>query len=227
MEYWLTALLPALVLGLHLWEQHGVLAWPLVNRSLLPPQVYTVIGQVGGGLIELPIGMARPSIAWQPVHQQPTFGGMAENAAIFWPPGFRKRLSNGFIAFLRRVTRDPDRNYSYTPAQLDSLRAEGFRWVVLDRQLVDSEAKRAQEMLGKERVNAEDLVFRTTASMTARLGDPTAAEGALLVWDLEKQATPPAALAVDPEGLRTRSWPTEDMPAYEQHLRELGRIEGP
>lgn len=221
--------IPMLLVLATMVEQSKNLAFPLLHRDFTPPEAYAWIGQVQGGLIELPIGLSRVSVAWQAVHRQPTWGGMGENAKVLWPPGFERRQKNSFIRFLKAVTRDPDnaKTMKFEESDRIALQREGFRWVVLDRQLVDSEAKRAQEMLGKERVNAEDLVFRTTASMTARLGDPTAADGALLVWDLEKQATPPAGLRVDPEDLNIRSWPTEDMPEYERHLRELGRVEGP
>ena len=88
-------------------EQHRHLAFPLLHRNLEAPALYGVIGGEGGALIELPIGLARDSIAWQAFHKQPTFGGMAENAPVFWPPGFKNRLRNTFIKRLRQATRAP------------------------------------------------------------------------------------------------------------------------
>ena len=131
--------LPLFLLGLNMVEQHRVLAFPLLSRDLTPPRVYRVIHDLGGGLIELPIGMSRPSIAWQPVHQQVTFGGMAENAPVFFPAGYKQRLGNSFINFLRTVTRDPSRQRSYSEQSQKALVDEGFRWVVLNRQMVDSD----------------------------------------------------------------------------------------
>ena len=85
-------LVPFVVVGLNLVEQHRHLAFPLLHRNLEAPALYGVIGGEGGALIELPIGLARDSIAWQAFHKQPTFGGMAENAPVFWPPGFKLSL---------------------------------------------------------------------------------------------------------------------------------------
>ena len=221
--------IPMLMVLATMVEQSENLAFPLMHRDFTPPQVYTWIREHEGGLIELPIGLSRISVAWQVVHRQPTWGGMGENAKVLWPPGFEKRQKNSLIRYLKAVTRDPINAETMNVNDIDriSLQREGFRWVVLDRQLVDSEARRAEEMLGKERVNSDTLVFRSTDALVKRLGQPAAADGALLVWDLEGGADAPPALRVDAADLNTRSWPTDDMPEYEKHLRELGRIEGP
>lgn len=211
------------LLALNLAEQHRHLAWPLLHRDLSPPPVYTWIGDQGGALIELPIGLARISIAWQAVHEQPTFGGMAENASIFWPEGYRRRLQNTFIRALRKVTRDPSEPLSFNDNERRALQAEGFRWVVLDRHLMDSDLHR-WAYGGRGEGDREGAPFLAQQRIIDALGPPVAVDGALVVWDLSGAGEAPPALQPTEAGLTTRSWPTDDMPAYEAHLRELGRI---
>ena len=215
--------LPLALCALNLAEQHRHLAWPLLHREFVPPAVYEHIGEQGGGLIELPVGLARISIAWQAVHEQPTFGGMAENASIFWPEGYRKRLRNSFIRALKLVTRKPDQPLSYKETELRALQAEGYRWVVLDRHLMDSDLHRwAYGGRDEERADAP---FLAQAQITAALGPPVAVDGPLVVWDLVGGSPVPESLQPTDAGLTTRTWPLDDMPAYEAHLRELGRFE--
>jgi hypothetical protein len=218
-------LVPALLVGLGMVEQHRVLAFPLMSRDLTPPQVYRVIGQHGGGLIELPVGMARASIAWQPVHGQPTFGGMAENAPVFHPPGFRARLANSFILYLRRVTRDPDRSFAYQPEDLQALRDEGFRWVVMDRQLVGSEISRGSFSRRMPPQVVARAPFYAQDNLSSHLGPPVMAEERLLVWDLVGGAQVPPELVPTAEDLQVRSWPEKEMPEYEALMRARGRIQ--
>ncbi len=230
-----TALAAVLVLGGALAEQHHNLAFPLVTRSLPVPAVYTELRAREGALIELPLGLARISIAYQPVHEQPVFGGMAENAPLFWPEGYRQQQRNNpFIRFLFAAVDDPRRtDASFQAHHLERLRSQGFRWVVLDRLYVDANAHRSglRDAPSAQRAQAP---FLAEARISSELGPPVAADGALLVWDLAAwtpdgpQPAPgapwPAALVPTAEDLRVRSWPTEDMPAYERHLRERGRI---
>ena len=56
-------------------EQHPNLAYPLLHGDFTPPPVYTWLRDQGGGLIELPIGFARISVAWQAWHGLPRWGG--------------------------------------------------------------------------------------------------------------------------------------------------------
>ena len=226
-----------LALGVAAAEQHRHLALPLVSRDLTPPPVMATLGQVGGGLIELPVGLARVSIAWQPVHAQPTFGGMAENARLFWPEGFDKRLSNRFIRFLKGATVDPDQTRTFKAVDVLRFKAEGFRWVVLDRHLVDANLHNTpmwRRLNEQERLAAP---FRVQAHLVEHLGPPAAVDGSLVVWDLagwtadglkiRPTTSELAPFAPTSENLRTRTWAMDDMPAYEQHLMDQGRIPDP
>ncbi|MCB9778200.1 MAG: hypothetical protein H6742_06535 [Alphaproteobacteria bacterium] len=220
------ALLPALLLVVGLVEQHRVLAYPLLDRAFVPPRIYSVIGDNGGGLIELPIGMAKVSLAWQPVHEQPTFGGMAENAPIFWPDGYRERLGNSFISYLRRITRDPDRDFEWRDKDRAEIEALGFRWVVLDRQMLDADIHRWSFARRKSDEEILQAPFLAQQDLIEQLGAPVMVEGRLVVWDLQGGAEVPPDLAPTEQGLWERSWPREEMPEYERWLRERGRLNG-
>ncbi len=218
-------------------EQHRNLALPLVSRDLTPPPIMSTLGELGGGLIELPVGLARVSIAWQPVHAQPTFGGMAENARIFWPPGFEQRMSNRFIRYLKGATVDPTRDRSFKSVDILRFRAEGFRWVVLDRHLVDANLHNTPMWRSLDEDGRLEAPFLVQDYLIAELGPPAAVDGELVVWDLSGwtaeglEIRPPdpllAPFAPTSTNLHTRTWPMDDMPAYERHLRDQGRIPSP
>ena len=208
-------------------EQNRHLAYPLLHRDLTPPRVYAEIAKVGGGLIELPIGVSKISIAYQPVHGQPVFGGMGESASVLWPPGFNRRMSNTFIQFLRSMTRDPQQPTPYQKTAITTFKAEGFRFVVMDRQLLESTLHRRRWGANATVEERQNAAFIAQDMMIRHLGEPWAVEGRLVVWDLVGDADSPAGLEPTAEKLSARSWEAEEMPEYERHLRELGRLVDP
>jgi len=212
------------LLGANALEQHRHLAFPLLHRDLEAPAVYGWIGDEGGALIELPIGLARPSIAHQAVHGQPTFGGMGENAPLLWPEGFKERLKIPFIRWLQGITRDPGSARAWADGDLAPLRAEGFRWVLLDRQLVDADIHRWRWGREAEATALGQAPFLVTEAITARLGPPVAMSGPLVVWALGEHGAVPPALRPTTQKLGTRTWSMDFMPAHEAHLRALGRL---
>jgi hypothetical protein len=219
-------LLPGALAMLTIVEQHRHLAYPLLHRDLTPPRVYAEIGRVGGALLEVPVGVSKVSIAFQPVHGQPVFGGMGENAMVLWPPGFNRRMSNTFIQFLRSMTRDPQQPTPFRKTDITTFKAEGFRWVVMDRQLVESQLRQRQ---WAQRVSLEEVeqgAFIAQRMMVSQLGEPWAVEGRLVVWDLVGGLESPQGLAPTEATLWEKTWEPEEMPAYERHLRDLGRLEG-
>lgn len=226
----LVPILPALlVLGSAL-EQRPNLAYPLLHREFVPPYVYSWLSEQEGALIELPIGLTRISVAWQPRHERPVWGGMGENATLLWPPGFNKRMGNSFIKFLRQATRDPVEaaQIRVNPNERASLEREGFRWVVVDRQLVDADIHRWGFARRAGQDGAHEGVWVATELLVERLGPPVAADGALLVFDLkpDQPRTPvPEVLVPTPGRLSTRTWTIGDRPAYEIRLEEIGRLE--
>jgi hypothetical protein len=226
---WMPAVLVALLLGLNLVERHHQRCWPLVTRDVTPPEVFRWIGREGGGLIHLPFGVNQPAIVWQTIHHQPTFGGMGENAPLMWPPGFKERLSNGLIRALRRCTRGAGvEEDGGVAAAIPALEADGFRWVVLHRDLVEAENRHRLEdgtptMLRLDETALRHLPVEATRCIRGLLGPPAAVDGALVVWDLTGRASPPAGLEASAEALETRTWAEEAPPAWEQVLHTQGR----
>jgi len=219
--------LPVMLVLLTIAEQNRHLAYPLMHRDLTPPQVYTEIGKAGGALFEVPLGVSKVAIAYQPVHGQPVFGGMGENAIVLWPPGFNRRMGNTFVQFLRSMTRDPQSPTPFRKESITTFKAEGFRWVVMDRQLVEAQLRQRR---WAERVSPAELErapFIAQETMIDVLGQPWAVDGKLVVWDLEGGLEAPEALRPTEARLWERTWEPEEMPAYEKHLRELGRLKEP
>jgi hypothetical protein len=206
-------ILPLLLAAITLAEQSRTGAFPLVHRPLEVPGIYQEIGKRTGAVIELPIGMARETIVWQTVHKQPTFGGMGENAAVFWPDGFKQRLMSPFLRFCRYVLRKPKRRVGYRPQDLDALTDEGFRWLVLDRRLVDSQEVGRAERRGQ--VPREDISLEVTAAMVDVIGLPVAVEKELVVWDLLGGDVWPEPFTPTAPMLTTRIWEREAPPKHE------------
>ncbi len=213
------------LLALNLFEQHRQLEWPFVTRDFSVPETFRWIGREGGAIIHLPIGINQPSIVWQTIHHQPMFGGMGENARLLWPEGYKKRLKRQPIYFFRKVIYHPDipapRNSSIG---LNSLLDEGYRWVVLHRELVDTVGRRLLDSDPDKRDFADTLPFKVTNRLMEVLGSPSATEGPLVVWDLYGEARPPAKLLPTKESLETRTWKPENEPAYEKLLKSKGRL---
>jgi hypothetical protein len=79
--------------------------------------------------------------------------------------------------------------------------------------------------------------FMVQDYLVAELGPPAAVDGQVVVWDLQgwtakgREISPPLAalspFAPTTDTLSKRTWPLDDMPAYERHLRESGRIPDP
>jgi hypothetical protein len=229
---WGPALVATLLLGGNLLEQNRQLCWPFVTRDVNPPAVFRWIGEQQGALIHLPFGINQPAIVWQTIHGQPTFGGMGESARLLWPPGFERRLSNDLVRFLRRSTVRPERATLPSSARgLELLRQDGFRWVVLHRDLVESENRhRLDTALPSAALDVaalRALPLAATERIIEALGAPVAVEGPLVVWDLQGGAEPPPDLRASPELLRERTWEAEAPPAHEQLLRSRGRLRDP
>ncbi|MBN1337624.1 MAG: hypothetical protein JXB39_16855 [Deltaproteobacteria bacterium] len=210
----------ALVLaGLHLAEQHWNLEWPFVTRDVAPPQMVRWIGQETGAVIDLPLGINKHTIIWQTVHEQPTFGGMGENATVFWPEGYSQRLSIDFVRFLRDAVRQPEEAQApATDAGRARLVREGFRWVLLHRDFLPAVRP------GNARDEDPTLPFRVQARIAEVLGPPVAVDGPIVAWDLVGGAEPPEGIRPTPERLEARGWADPDAPAYEKMLKARGRL---
>lgn len=197
--------------------------FPFRVRDAATPAVYTWMAPQGGAIIDLPPRIAQNYILYQPDHQLPLFGGMGENVSLFWPKGFRDRNKNLFVASLIKVCRDPHERAVYTPKDRAAITDQGFAWVVLHRELVDSEFNRehAAQWSAAQIARAP---FDITDRLTELLGAPVAVDGPMVVWSLRDAPPAPAALAPSPERLSERIWDRPEPLPYERRLYELGRI---
>ncbi len=216
--------LPVLLAATTIVEQSQHQAYPLLHRQLEVPAVYTEIGRRGGAVIELPIGMARETIIWQTVHGQPTLGGMGENATVFWPEGFRKRLMNPFLRFSRYVLRNPKRRVGYRPSDIKELTDAGFRWMVLDRMLVDSQEVGRAERRGL--IPRDGLSLEVTLAMVDVIGTPVAVDGPLVVWDLLGGEVWPEPLTPTDLMLTTRIWERDEEEEHGPQHDAIGAPKG-
>ena len=168
--------------------------------------------------------MTQVSIVHQTRHELPLFGGMGENAPVFWPRGYEDRLADPFMRALTRASRHPDQAPS--PRDLRArdtmLRGHGVRWVVLHRNLVDSELNRFARRLDPER--RQRAPFEAQERLTALLGEPVAVDGPMVVWALEPVPEPPEPLRPTDRTLGERVWERPEPTPYEARLHELGRI---
>ncbi|MCB9791907.1 MAG: hypothetical protein H6741_04195 [Alphaproteobacteria bacterium] len=223
---WLAPLLIALWAPWTALEQHAYRVYPFVARDLSVPETFRWIAEEKGALIHMPFGITQPSIVWQTVHGQPLFGGMGENASLLWPEGFENRLRNSFVKALISAARDPREVRPYNTGQRERMQAEGFRWVVLHRDLVEADIYKWAYGRTLPEEERDQAGLEVTRAMVELLGPPTAVEGAIVTWDLTGQAIAPPALAPTEEALYTRSWERPPMPDYEKTLREKGRLPG-
>lgn len=200
------------------------LVWPLVARDVPLPRPYAWMAAQGGGIIDLPRGISQNYIVHQPRHGLPMFGGMGENVSLFWPDGYRLRTRNPLVAALTRAGRDPSADPpEVRPEDRERIRQEGFRWVVLHRELVDSEFNPFAATL-REQGRLDEAPFLVQARVTDLLGPPVAVDGPMVVWALDEVVSPPDAIVPTPEGLTERTWSRPEPAPFEARLYELGRL---
>lgn len=222
---WVPALVALWCLGTA-FEQHRWGIYPFVTRDLSVPPSMRVVAREHGALIHLPFGITQPAIVWQTIHHQPLFGGMGENASLLWPDGFKDRLRNSFVRSLVNAARHPDKPDPFNANQKQRFVAEGFRWVVLHRDLVESDIHHwayGRDLPPEERQKAG---MQAADTLVGLLGDPAAIDGPMVIWDLVGGATFDESLRYAPERLALRTWESPPMPEYEEKLREAGRLPG-
>jgi hypothetical protein len=225
----LAGLLAVSVITINLAEQNRWMTWPFVHRNVQLPAVFEIVAEHGGGVIHLPLGVNQPAIIWQTQHGQPVFGGMGENARALWPEGFDARLKLPFMRYLARAVDHPERaTLTKRERGRTQLVEEGFRWVVLHRDLVESVQFQRSRMAQGAGIRS-DLGVAATRALVDGLGDPVAVEGALVLWQLTpgsgQKIQVPTGLAPSPERLYQKSWTGERPPAYEDVLRSRGRLD--
>ena len=230
---WLRARLPrlapflplgilALAVGERVWHHH----LPLERTTLSNAGIYELVGEEGGGIVELPLGMARISIAMQPIHQQPVFGGMGENVPELLPRGWRERLDNPLILAFQQAWTDPREQSPVDPSGRAALVSDGFRWVVLDRAALEEIVGHLHPEIPAGTSSRSRLLAAIQNRMSDLLGAPVAVEGPLLLWDLEGRAQAPPEIAASAERLRA-DWETQGKGRYLTWLTEHDREKRP
>lgn len=207
-----TAALVAVGLGGQAW--YGT--WPLPAKDVTcPPVLLSLREEPAAAVVFLPLRLQHEGLLWQTRFGLPTFGGMGESAPAMWPTGWRRQLDNPFVRALRGAAADAT-TPPFTPDDRAKVRALGFRWIVLRRDLVQGEL---------ERVGHGGSVDSAAAKTATVLGAPPAAvDGALLVWDLDGTWTPPEAWAATPEHLAAATWAAPAPPSWGSGLAAHGRL---
>jgi hypothetical protein len=193
-------------------ENHALNAMPIQSKNATPS---TAVSCIQDKAIELPMGYVRQTLNWQTLHEQQTFGGMGENGLIFLPPEYRRRLQNPFIRFLSKTTSDPETTQQYSKPDFQRILDLGFRYLVLDREIIEIEFLLTQE-IEKER---SDLVFEVQRRLNREFGEPICVGGSLVVWDLWNKET---SLIEDEQF--EYLWTKASIYAYEMKLIELNRV---
>ena len=201
-------------LGIGLGEQAREGHFPLASMDMAPPATVRWLAEEDGALIHLPFGVYGEQVAWMAVHGHPMFGGMAENAPLLWPDGFRERLNNRFVQRLIHAVRAPlldEGERGGAPAgdvraHREALLAEGFRWVVLDRELAGLEVARTRRRLDKADKDPARVAQEQVEGLVELLGAPSAVDGTLVTWHLEGVVQAPESLAATEERLIDTAW---------------------
>ncbi len=203
--------------------EHSDYLYPFTVRDVAVPRVYDwMVSQSPGGIIELPRGITHVSIVHQTHHRMPLFEGMGANARYFWPQGAEQRLKLPWVRELVRAARHPDREVD-TDVDGQAVIGQGFSWVVLHRELLDSEQNRSAATLSLARRNRLNAVV--VSKLGQLLGDPVAVDGPMVVWSLVEVGEPPPELRPNAANLSERSWERPQPAPYEARLYELGRIQ--
>ena len=200
-------------------EQNRWGIYPFVSRDAALPEALEPIRDLGGKVIHLPMEINQDSIMWQTHHEQPMFGGMGENAALLQPDGYRERMDNSFIRALRLTALLPMESQPYSPLQRERIEEEGFRWVVLQRDLVESQSFRQSRMTASPK-ELERKAIDATRLLVKMLGEPVSVGGAVVLWDLLGEAQAPSGFEPTDEALYTRTWESVIPPEYEAQVRE-------
>ena len=217
------AAVAAVALGILPQIREGVL--PLTAKPWAMSALYTEMAEREGGLLELPLMVPRESLMYQPIHRQVLFGGMGENAPVFWPPAFKHKMGNHFVRFLRAAVRTQSTVPTFQPADLEDVQADGARWIVLDRHALMGTVSK----MGWYRVSEQSrkgAAARTVSRISAAIGPPVAVDGALVVWDLQNGPAFDEPFTPTSESLDGLGWTQMDWVSYEATLDARLRKEG-
>lgn len=207
-------------LALSLAGQAWAGVFPLNHHDATCPPLLLDAARQPGTFLFLPTGIQSDALLWQTGFQRPTFGGMGESARAFWPPHYGERLRGAWMRTLSAAVSASSRPLPEPDGSERALRDDGLRWVVLRRDLLLGLWHGEQDRGGTQPLAERDAA--TIRQLTAALGPPAAADGDLLLWDLDGTYAN-AAFPVTPQVLATPASDVERRPAFELGLERLGR----
>lgn len=141
-----------------------------------PPPVYPSLAErKGGGLIEPPVapelGGAQQQLIYQLYHRKTLLNGTALWVERVRPDAWDDIMAkNSFVAELQRLERgELDTSFRFEAADLETLRAAGFRFISINREMFPLPLK--------------DLTDSYTTLMTVLFGQPILRANGIKVWD--------------------------------------------
>ncbi|MCK6525618.1 hypothetical protein L6R49_29800, partial [Myxococcota bacterium] len=142
---------------------------------------------------------------------------------------YKDRMKSSMVKALIAAARDPNEPVpAVKPVHRERFLQDGFRWIVLHRDLAESDSRNWGQQLRLSPEDVQKVGIQATRRLVGLLGEPVVVDGVLVIWDLRGGAEPvPDALRPDDTRLYTRTWVSERPPVYEQVLRETGRMESP
>lgn len=164
------------LLGPALFMVQGVRHKVEVSDIKSPPPVYPSLAERGGtGLIEPPLapelGGAQQHLIYQLYHGKTLLNGTALWVERVRPDAWDVFMAgNSFLAELQRMERgELQTTFRFEAADLESLRAAGFRWISVNREMFP--------------LPLRDLTDTYTGLMTALFGQPVLRGTGIKVWD--------------------------------------------
>ncbi len=192
------------------WDLYRVSSLPLVHTEMPKSSVSDCID---APTIQLPIGFVHPTMVWQVEHQQPYFGGMGENGLLFLPQGYKARLQNPWVQFLRSASLWRETTKRYSPFDKQRILDLGFRYVLWDRSMTEQERLRYSKEEGRP-----TEIFLMQQTLIEHLGYPICHDGAWLLFDIQ------SPLDTLEQPLDGWDWQPQTLSNYEIRLREMGRV---
>ena len=134
-------------------------------------------------------------------------------------------MGNHFVRFLRTSVSSESSTHPYELNDLDEVRKDGTRWIVLDRHALMETVARGAWYRVKPRAR-QGAASRTVSRSSAAIGPPVATSGALVVWDLDGGSTFDEPFTPTEDALQGLGWAKMDWVSYEATLDARLRKEG-
>lgn len=175
--------------------------YPFHTSRLDDGQVYQELHKEGA-LLELPLGIIRPSHYHQMYHGRSISGGMGENLQLLWSLEYRDEFRKRF-SYFRKLSK------TSSPAQLDRSLVADFEYLTVDK-------RAAMSILDKDGGKKSEQYL---INLCLLFGPPLVFDENIVVWDL----TTPEQVDVCEKGKWMEAADFKQS-SWEELLRERGRI---